>query len=377
MRLPPFRLERYFARYEFSAPYILCASDCESTSVDELLSLEPGARERLLGQRLGYTESTGAPALRSETSRLYSSIAPDEILVHPGAEEAIFLFMHAALGPGDHLIVHSPCYQSLQEIARSIGCEVTPWAAREENRWALDADELRGLLRGNTRAIVVNTPHNPTGFLMADGPFRDLARMADSRGITLFSDEVYRGLERSPSDRLPPACDLSPSAVSLGVLSKTYGLAGLRIGWVATHDEALRRRMAQLKDYTTICSSGPSELLAEVALRHGEHLAARNRGIIAENQALLEGFFSRHGEMFSWQPPVAGPIAFPRLLRGKVDVFCDELVRERGVLLLPGSVYGDEGNHFRIGFGRKGMADALSRLESFVASRKRSQEVSA
>jgi aspartate/methionine/tyrosine aminotransferase len=366
MHLPPFALERYFARHEFAVAHLLCSSDCESMSIQDLLALEPGAGERFLGQRLGYTESSGSPSLRQEICRLYAGIGPEQILVHAGAEEAIFLFMHAALERGDHLVVQRPCYQSLFEVARGIGCAVTPWQAREEDGWSPDLGELKSLIRPDTKVIIFNTPHNPTGFHMGIGQLRELVDLADANGITLFSDEVYRGLEQSESDRLPAACDLSAAAVSLGVMSKTFGLAGLRIGWIGTRNERVRTRMAFLKDYTTICSSGPSEFLAEVALRHGETIAARSRALISSNLALLDGFFARHTDSFSWQRPRAGPIAFPRLLRGDVESFCDRLAAVKSTLLLPGTVYADPGNHFRIGFGRKSLPQALQLLEEYV-----------
>ena len=196
--------------------------------------------------------------------------------------------------------------------------------------------------------------------------FVEVLRFADERGIAVFSDEVYRGLEQRAADRLPAACELSDTAVSLGVMSKTYGLAGLRIGWVATRNGAALSRMASLKDYTTICCSAPGEFLAEVALRHADAIAARNRGIIESNLVLLDGFFSRHASRVSWQRPKAGPIAFPRLLQGTAGELCDALAKSRGVLLLPGRVYEDEGNHVRIGFGRRNMPEALARLEDFL-----------
>jgi aspartate/methionine/tyrosine aminotransferase len=369
MPLPPFALERFFARHEFEAKYLLCASDCESMSVDELLAMEPGASAALGALRLGYTESPGGPSLRAAIARLYSSIGPGGVLVTSGAEEAIFTFMHAALSPGDHLVVHQPCYRSLVDVARSIGCEVSPWEAREADGWALDPDELAGLVRPSTRVLVLNVPHNPTGYLMPVVDFQRTLRFADERGILVFSDEVYRGLERDPSDRLPPAADVSATAVSLGVMSKTYGLPGLRIGWAATRNDALRARMAVVKDYTTICASAPSELLADVALRHADAIAGRSREIIQANRGLLDGFFARRAGVVSWQGPKAGPIGFPRLLQGSVDELCRDLVVSHGVLLAPGALFGDEGNHFRIGFGRKSMPAALSKLEEFLETR--------
>src|SRR5271157_3358884 len=215
MRLPPFALERYFARYEFAVRHLLCSSDCESMSIQDLLALEPGADERFLELRLGYTESSGSPSLRREICRLYEGIEPEQILVHAGAEEAIFLFMHAALEKGDHVVVQRPCYQSLFEVARGMGCAVTAWKAREENGWSPDIGELKGLIRPDTKVIIFNTPHNPTGFHMGIDQLRGLVDLADGHGITLFSDEVYRGLEQNEADRLPAACTLSPRAVSL------------------------------------------------------------------------------------------------------------------------------------------------------------------
>jgi len=161
MQLSPFKLERYFAQYEFNVPYILCASDCESLAVSELLALEEDAAQRFHAHWLGYTESQGGAALRQAITSIYETISPGQVLVHSGAEEAIFLFMHAVLAPGDHVIVHSPCYQSLAEVAHSIGCRVKLWLAREESGWAPDMDELRHIIQPATKAIIVNTRTTP------------------------------------------------------------------------------------------------------------------------------------------------------------------------------------------------------------------------
>ncbi len=366
MKISPFKIERYFARYEFKVDYVLCGSDCESMTIGELLSFEPNAADRFHQLWLGYTESQGSPPLRHEISRIYQKITPEQVLVHTGAEEAVFLFMHAVLRPEDHLIVHWPCYQSLMEVARSIGCEVSLWRADEENGWALDPDDLQKMIKPNTRVIVVNTPHNPTGYLMHAEAFQEISRIAGDNGIILFSDEVYRESEYRIEDRLPAACDLGAHTVSLGVMSKTYGLPGLRLGWIATRNEDVYKQMAVLKDYTTICNSAPAEFLAELALRHRAALVARTQKIILANLDLLDGFFDRHDDRFAWQRPRAGAIGFPKLLGGDVEVFCDTLVKTAGVLLLPGSVYDDPGNHFRIGFGRRNMPEAFGRLEAFL-----------
>jgi len=318
---------------------------------------------------LGYTESLGSPTLRQEISRIYGSISPEQVLVHSGAQEAIFTFMQAVLNPGDHLIVHWPCYQSLFEIAISIGCQISNWEARVENNWELDVDELKGMIQPNTKAIVINTPHNPTGYLMSPETYQETWQVAQSNEFYFFCDEVYRESEHDSADRLYAACDMGKLGVSLGVISKSYGLAGLRIGWIATQNQDLYQKIIQLKDYTTICNSAPSEFLAELALRHREKLVARNMEIITSNLAMLETFFSVHEETFSWIKPKAGPIAFPHLIGQDVDTFCDQLVKEQGVMLLPGTAYDHPGNHFRIGFGRANMPEALSRLEEFLISK--------
>ncbi|MFZ5855484.1 MAG: aminotransferase class I/II-fold pyridoxal phosphate-dependent enzyme [Chloroflexota bacterium] len=367
MNLPPFKLERYFAKYEFNTEFLLCSSDCEAMSIADLLSFEPDAAEKFSHVWLGYTESQGSPSLRTEISRIYATIQPADVLVHTGAEEAIFLFMHAALKADDHVIVHAPHYQSLSEAARSIGCSVSLWQAREENGWALDLDELQRLTRPATKAIIVNTPHNPTGYLMSHADFDALNRFARDRGLLLFSDEVYRESEYDPASRLPAACDLGDHAVSLGVTSKTYGLAGLRIGWIATHNRAVYERMASLKDYTTICNSAPSEFLAELALRNRDKLAARNLAIIQRNLSIVDAFLARHADLFSWVRPHAGSMAFPKLLHGDIEDFCDRLVKKAGVLLLPGTMYDDTGNHFRLGLGRKNLPEAIARVEEFMS----------
>ncbi len=368
MHLPPFKLERYFAKHEFNTEFLLCSSDCEAMSVADLLVFEAGAAEKFQNVWLGYTESPGSPTMRKEICNLYTSMQPEDILVHTGAGEAIYLFMYAAFEKGDHVIVHSPGYQSLAEVARSVGCDVSPWMAREENDWALDMDELRGLMRPNTKGIVINTPHNPTGYLMSRADFETLNKFAQENNLILFCDEVYRESEYDIADRLPAACDMGEHAVSLGVTSKTYGLAGLRIGWVATKNKKIYQNMASLKDYTTICNSAPSEFLAEVAMRHRQKLIDRSVGIIKHNLSIVDELFNRHSSLFTWVRPKAGSMGFPKLLKGDVEEFCDDLVNEAGVMLLPGSNYDESNNHFRLGLGRKNLPQAVERLESYIKS---------
>jgi aspartate/methionine/tyrosine aminotransferase len=216
----------------------------------------------------------------------------------------------------------------------------------------------------------VNFPHNPTGALPERDLFGALVELARYAGCWLLSDEVYRGLEYRPEDQLPAAVDLYEHGISLGVMSKSFALAGLRVGWVASRNTDLLQRAAAFKDYTTICSSAPSEVLALIALRAREAVLARSRSIIARNLARLDRFFADRGDAFAWVRPRAGSVGFPRLLADvSIERFAAELVEREGVLLLPGSVYGYPGNHFRLGFGRTDLPEALERLERFATER--------
>lgn len=366
MKLDHFRLERYFAQHEFSAPYLLCSSDCESMTLEKLLAYAPGAEKNLASLWLGYTESLGDPELRKAIASLYENATPDQILVHAGAEEAIFNFMQVAISPGDHVIVHAPYYQSLGEVARAIGAKITEWQGNPKQAWALDLGFLKDALTERTQAVVVNFPHNPTGFLPTAAFMRELSSLSEKHGFLIFSDEVYRGLELEPAHRLPAMTDMNPRAVSLGVMSKAYGLAGLRIGWVATRNAGLFKKLAAFKNYTTICNSAPSEFLATLALQHGNAIIERNLQIIRANLHQLDVFFASHSDLFDWYRPKAGSIAFPMLLQGSVDAFCADLLNKAGVLLLPGTLYGAGYNAFRIGYGRKNLPASLTQLEAYI-----------
>jgi aspartate/methionine/tyrosine aminotransferase len=368
MHLRPFRLERYFAKYEFTAPFLMCTSDSESMTLGKLLAMEPDAERRFRALWLGYTESLGDPELRREIAALYATASAEHILVHAGAEEAIFNFMHVALEPGDHMVVQAPYYQSLGEVALGIGAHVVPWRGYPERGWALEIDDLLPLLTSRTKLVVVNFPHNPTGFLPSAAFARELAALSKQHGFIIFADEVYRGLELDPALRLPGFVDLDERAVSLGVMSKTYGLAGLRIGWIATHDRELYRKMAAFKDYTTICNSAPSEFLAALALRNASVIIQRNLEIVRSNLDALDAFFAEYARWFDWQRPLAGTVAFPRLKGTDVDRLCSDLVERAGVLLLPGTLYEPGLNHFRVGYGRRNLPQALSQFASYLAT---------
>ena len=368
MRITPFRIEEYMSKYEFSAKYLLSSSDAESQTIEELLALEPSAHDAFLKHWCGYTESPGAPWLREVLATIYKNIRPDQIVVLSAAEEAIFVFYHALLTPNDHAIVETPCYESALTLPKSTGAAVSEWRRKPENGWAHNLAALESLIRPNTRSIYVNSPHNPTGLLMRPEIFRGVFELAARHHIYVFSDEVYRELEHDPSTRLPAACDLYDRALSLGSVSKTYGLPGLRLGWIASRDATLLQKIISFKHYTTICASAPSEFLTALAFRHRQKFIDRNLQIVLRNLPQLSAFFSRHADTFEWTPPNASTIGFARFKRNQdVQAFCDQLVLEAGVLLLPGTVY-DEPRHIRFGYGRRNMPESLAHLDSWLTT---------
>ena len=370
MRIADFALERYFARWEFAVEHLLCASDVQAYPMDDLLALADHETRALWdGLTLGYTESTGHPLLRREIAALYSGLEPDDVLVFAGAEEGIFCLVNVLLGPGDHAVVTWPGYQSLYEIARATGADVTLHELREDADWQLDLDLLRRQVTPATKVIVVNAPHNPTGMLPDRATFDGVVALAEDAGAHLLMDEVYRFLEFADGDRLPAAAEAAVRGVSLGVMSKSFAMAGLRIGWLATRDRDLLARCASFKDYTTICASAPAELLALIGLRARETVLDRSRSIVAANMERLDAFFEAWPDRFTWVRPRAGSVGFPRLtVPGiAIDDWAAGLVEAEGVLLLPGSQFGYGGNHFRLGFGRTDLPAALERLETHAA----------
>ena len=363
-----FELERYFAKYEFSARYLLSASDCESLALSDLLQMaDEDSREMWDSLTLGYSESQGHPLLREEIFRLYDTISADNLVVAVPSE-CIYLAMHILLRKSDNIIHLFPAYQSLYEVARSSGCKPHPWMVEVQGgHWHLDIDALKEMITRRTRAIVLNFPHNPTGFIPDRKTFDSIIDLARQHELFVFSDEMYRFLEYDPAKRLPAVCDIYEGGVSLGGLSKAFSLPGLRIGWLASQHKGIIRNLLNMKDYTTICNNAPGEILAIMALRAKEAILKRNRQTIATNLLLAESFFEKHPDKFQWLPPQGGSIAFPKLLLDMpVLDFCEAAVQQENVMVLPGSVMDHEGNHFRIGLGRENFPEALAHFGQYL-----------
>jgi aspartate/methionine/tyrosine aminotransferase len=368
MRLSPFRIEQFYSKYEFTTRFMLSSSDAQSRRVSDLLALEPDAKQHFEELWLGYTESNGSPALRQTIAGMYRQQTPENILTLAAAEEGIFILLHALLSAADHAIIETPCYESALEVTRSTGAAVDVWQRHFEDGWAHDLAALEKLFRPNTRLLYINTPSNPTGINMKPEIFATLLELCDARGVVVFCDEVYRELEHDPSNTLPAACDLSTAAVSLGSVSKAYGLPGLRTGWLSSQNHALLQKCLDVKLYTSICSPAPSEFLSDLALRHRHVMLSDNRAIVQRNLPLLEAFMAGHQSHFSWVAPNASPICFPKVSGlGNVHGFCEQLAQEKSVLLLPGDVY-DMPDHVRIGYGRENMPQALGLLEEHLSA---------
>ena len=286
-------------------------------------------------------------------------------MCHAGAEEGIYAAMRVLLGEGDHAVVTVPNYQAAETLPLEI-CSATGVALRAEDGWRLDLDEVRDAIQPNTRLVSINFPNNPTGAVISRADLLALVDICRAHGLWLFSDEVYRGIEADPADTLPQVADIYEKGISLNVMSKAYGLPGLRIGWVACQDRDLLLRLERYKHYLSICNGAPSERLAVIALKARDRILAKNRKLLSGNRKLLDEFFADYPDLFKWVPPRGGCVAFPRLTsKMNCEQFCADLVQESGVLLLPSSIYQSDlletpTDRFRIGFGRRGVADGLA-----------------
>jgi aspartate/methionine/tyrosine aminotransferase len=370
--LPDFRLETYFSQWEFTARHHLTASDAQSLTLRALLDMaDPTDAEAFDRLWLGYTETFGGPALRHEIACTYDTLTTDHVLCFAGAEEGIYIANHVLLGKEDHAIVVTPNYQAMETVPLSI-CAVTGVPLDPATNWDLDLARVSDAIRPNTKLVSINFPHNPTGRIIDRATLDGLISLCRQHGLWLFSDEVYRLLGPYPDRQVPQVADLYERGLSLNVMSKAYGLPGLRIGWIACRDRDLLLRMERMKHYLSICNSGPSEVLARIGLKARDRILARNNALVRGNLALLETFFAEFRDLFEWRTPDGGCVAYPRYLgKGSVDDFCADLVERSGVLLLPAGIYRSElgptpTDRFRIGFGREGMAEGIGAFRAHL-----------
>lgn len=381
-KLAEFDLEVFFAKWEFEAEYLMCCSDAESMSMSDMIDLAD--EEALLlwnSLQLGYTESQGLPLLREEIAKQYPGLAGENVFCFAGAEEGIYAAMRSMLKKEDHVVVVTPCYQSLKSVA-DVLCQVSSVDLLQEESWRLDLDQLAAVMKSNTKMVVVNFPHNPTGALISEEEQDRLISLCREKGAWLFSDEVYRGIEISEDvKRLPTAASKYEKGMSLGVMSKALGLAGLRVGWIASQDKKALETLASYKHYLSICNSAPSEILSLIALRNQDKILAKNTAIVRHNFALLQSLLDKWSHLFDWTPPKAGCCGFVRYKgdggsnnNNNVGDFMPmalNLVEQHGVLTLPGGFFPCEPardrpyiDHFRVGFGRKNFPEVLEKFDA-------------
>lgn len=332
-------------------------------TVGELLRTAQEPAESLLGQRLGYTESYGDPALREAIAKRYRGLNADHVLVLSSPIEGLFLTAQITKRSS---IVLLPAYDALKNLpARCLDWQLKPTA----DDWALDFESLESLVTSETDLLVVNFPHNPTGFVPSAKEWTRLLEWSDQHGIRLFCDEMYRGLNRTGVQDLSSAVEESDKALVLGGLSKSHGLPGLRCGWLASRDRELLKRLHDWKLYTSICPPGPIEFLAKMALRAEPELLSRSCSLVEDNLRLADDFFGRWDSHFVWRRPRAGSVGLVEL-RGKcsAEKFCQQLAQEHDIVLLPATFLGAKDRYVRFGFGRRCFPESLAALESVLAN---------
>ncbi len=370
--LPDFRLETHFSRWEFRATHHLTASDAESMSLSDLLAYAtPAQRAEFDDLWLGYTETWGPSDLREAIAATFESRRADEVLCFAGASEGIFAANNVLLDATSHAIVVTPNYQSHETLPVAI-CEATGVPLDPDDAWSLDIDRVAAAIRPNTKLVTINFPHNPTGAILDRVRYDALIDLCRHHGIHILHDEIFHGLGPTGTEHLPLIADEYELGLSLGVMSKSYGLPGLRIGWIASQDHDVLERMERFKHYLSISSSGPSERLAIIGLQHRDELLARNNAIIDENLPKWDAFFDRFPDLFEWRRPQGSCMAYPRYLgHDGVDEFARRLVEESGVLVLPSTIYSSDlgptpTDRFRIGAGRRNLDAGLAAMAEHV-----------
>ncbi len=370
MDIAPFKLERFFAQHEFSLKYQMSSSDCDTCTIQELISLDnEDYTDQFMQLSLGYTEAPGKESLRKSISHLYQAVTEDEIVV-AAPQELIFLGLNALLEKGDEVITLFPLYQSLLEIPESLGCQITRWPLHNSgDRWQLDLNFLEHAISSKTKAIILNFPHNPTGFVPKQEELSQIIAIARHHGIVLFSDEMYHDLEYFYDTQLTPMVDLYEKGISLSGLSKSYGLPGLRIGWLVSKDQDFLYRVKTLKDYTTICNSAPSEFLAEIALKKRKYLINKSLDTIRKNYNSVSELFGAYNSILHLNKGEGGSVLFPYFTNERsAKEVAQDCAQRKKLLLVSGDLFDMPHNYFRIGLGRDDLPQALEQFSDYLAS---------
>jgi len=350
------------------ARFKLSASAAEPVSMKELLVLEPGASEELMQLGMDYPQRYGPIEMREKIAGKYNGIDGDGVVITSGLDEALGLLFVSLVEAGDRVVVLTPCYPPHLELPHWRGAAVVPWPAREENNWIPDLDELAELTRVPTRLVIATFPQNPTGFMPDAAYLETFTQILRNSGVLLLSDEIYSGLPVNGAEPPNLACRFE-RAVSLHGLSKTCGLPGLRLGWLAMRDKNTLEAVRKAKNLFNCYLPQPIEYLAALALRHEQELLERNNAILEISLAAANSFFKRHDNLFAWAPPQAGVVAFPRWLGpGGTKVLSDRLLREASLSLAPSLCFDAGDSHFRLGLCRRNFPEALDCFDTFLAT---------
>ncbi len=367
MKIKEFKLERYFAKHEFTAKYLLSSSDCDGFPMQYILDVAT-EKELALWENLtlGYTESEGDPKLREAILQYYQLNTIENVVVaSPG--ELNFISMNVLLSEGNHVISIAPAYQSLYEVVRAIGCDLSFWKPQNDS-WEYEPSDLEALIQPNTKLLIINFPHNPTGAYLSLTQLESIIEIARKHNLTILSDEMYHKLMVSDMPELPPICDLYEKGISLWGTSKTFGLAGLRTGWLVSQDALFLKKVVAFKDYLSICNSATSEILSLIALNHIQDFVQPNIQKIKQNIAHFQSFVERYNIFSNFTPPRAGSAAFVKLnIEGSALEFSDNLVQETGIMTLPSEMFDYDEPYIRVGFGRSNFKKVLGIFGAYLA----------
>ncbi|EKS9793913.1 MULTISPECIES: aminotransferase [Burkholderia] len=372
MKIKEFGVERWMDLYEHHCAYNLAETCVESLTVDQLLTLT-GRQESVLDDlrpmKLTYGAIEGTSRLREAIARTYSKQSAANVIVTHGAIGGNALIYETLVEPGDTVVSVMPTYQQHYSIPESYGANVKVLKLREENGFLPDLSELESLVDGKTRLIAINNPNNPTGSLMDEAFLSKVAEIARRCDAHVLCDEVYRGTDQQGSGYSASIADLYEKGISTASMSKTYSLAGLRLGWIAGPTDLIRA-VAVHRDYNTISVGMIDDYFATLALEHRDAIMQRNLDIVRTNLAILEAWVDREPAI-SWIKPKSGTTA---LLKYAFDMpsreFCVELLEATGVMFTPGSALEMEG-YVRIGYAnhRDVLEKGLARVSDYLRTK--------
>lgn len=366
MLLKPFLLDMWLDTYEHDIEFNLAASEGPRWTLNEILSLaSEEERQRFLNHDLVYSRSAGADGLRTAIADM-QEVHVDTVRVVTGASEALVVLMWLAAEAGANVILPQPGYPPFSALPESLGIETRYYALRKENDFRIDLEEIQQLVDRNTKLILINSPHNPTGGTISDAELDNLHEFTASHEIQLISDEVFHPIYHGQATR---SASRMPHATVIHDFSKAFPLSGVRTGWMIEHDSKRRERYSNARTYFSISNNTAGEMLAEIAMRHRDIVLGKTQETATQNLRQLASFMSEHSETLSWIPPRGGMTAFPWLVSGENSrAFC-QAAAEQGILLAPGDCW-DAPSHFRLGFAAMTdkFPDALDRLGEFVKS---------